>query len=224
MMVKTAKYEVYFVLAVLASSPIAASQAAMKGLEAQLANMNSYEADFVQSTVAVGQPTYQALGHIEFQKPNLIRWNQIEPEETLMVADGEYLWQYEPDLEQVIQQPQSVLKETPFAILMTPYAQWKADYLIEYSYLPESCRSMECFSLTPKVEAPVRKIVLGFEQGILAELHLWTALGDESHLVMAKQRLNGRLPPEEFRFIPPDSIDVIKLGDEQNKEYKIQKL
>ena len=66
-----------------------------------IGNMESLEADYKQDvTGRKGTIISSNKGHFMFKSPNLFRMQS--PGNSLTINDGNYLWQFEPELEQVI--------------------------------------------------------------------------------------------------------------------------
>ncbi|MBA6232884.1 MULTISPECIES: outer membrane lipoprotein chaperone LolA [unclassified Colwellia] len=82
--------------------PIKASQLVKGTLIKKLASLEYFTADFKQQVLdAEGNELQNALGTLAVKKPNLVHWNTVEPDETLIVSDGVTLWFFDPFVEQV---------------------------------------------------------------------------------------------------------------------------
>ena len=67
-----------------------------------LANVQGMEARFRQQVIDSRQQVLEdASGSVVMQRPGRFRWNYQAPFERVIVADGEKVWLYEADLEQV---------------------------------------------------------------------------------------------------------------------------
>lgn len=75
-------------------------------LSAQLAAQDCLAANFEQRLLDVdGQELQHSSGSVRAAKPNSLRWAINAPDVQLIVSDGETLWRYEEDLEQLIVSP-----------------------------------------------------------------------------------------------------------------------
>ena len=66
---------------------------------------NSFTAKFNEEIAAVGAPKKQRQGTVSFRKPGRMRWEFETPEKQTIVSDGETLYSYDPDLNQVVETP-----------------------------------------------------------------------------------------------------------------------
>jgi outer membrane lipoprotein carrier protein len=68
----------------------------------KLAKLEYFTANFNQQVLdAEGNELQNALGTLAVRKPNLVHWKTAEPDESLIVSDGDTLWFFDPFVEQV---------------------------------------------------------------------------------------------------------------------------
>ena len=68
----------------------------------KLAKLEYFTANFNQQVLdAEGNELQNALGTLAVKKPNLVHWKTAEPDESLIVSDGDTLWFFDPFVEQV---------------------------------------------------------------------------------------------------------------------------
>ena len=140
--------------------------------------------------------------------PNLFRWQYVKPYQQLIVADGQTVWIYEPDLEQVSKRPQGLEEQSsPLAVLIDPS---RLDRQFDVGEGGQSA-GLEWLILTPKVKAGAsfEKARLGFGQRGLAKVVITDALGQRTEMNFGTWKRNVRLPASSFRFTPPPGVDVI---------------
>src|SRR5690554_5175024 len=81
---------------------VAAAQPAVEKLAAMLGSMQSYQALFIQIvTDQRGARVQETAGYIQAKRPNLFFWETQPPLAQQIVADGQEIWIFDPDLEQV---------------------------------------------------------------------------------------------------------------------------
>ncbi|MEL7399219.1 MAG: outer membrane lipoprotein chaperone LolA, partial [Pseudomonadota bacterium] len=87
-----------FTLVLIAAISVAtasASDSALDSLISQLADMSTFEADFIQSSRAQnGDVLQQMQGKLSVAKPGKMRWETQDPYAQLVVSDGALLWIY----------------------------------------------------------------------------------------------------------------------------------
>jgi outer membrane lipoprotein carrier protein len=95
----------------------------MASLESFVKNVRSGRAQFTQTVTPPakeGEPARAKVstGSFEFQRPGKFKFDYRKPFVQLILADGESLWLYDADLNQVTQRKQSqVLGSTPAALI-----------------------------------------------------------------------------------------------------------
>ncbi|AOW75452.1 hypothetical protein A3Q34_00280 [Colwellia sp. PAMC 20917] len=68
----------------------------------KLAKLEYFTANFNQQVLdAEGNELQNAMGTLTVKKPNLVHWQTAEPDESLIVSDGDTLWFFDPFVEQV---------------------------------------------------------------------------------------------------------------------------
>ena len=123
------------------------------------------------------------------------------------MADGQKLWLYEADLEQVIiRQLEDGIGDTPAALLtgrqdvlerFTISKSWQAD-------------GIQWVALAPKAAAAdFAAVRLAFDGPKLVSLELDDRLGQRTRLDFSRVELNPRLDDRSFRFDIPPGADVI---------------
>jgi outer membrane lipoprotein carrier protein len=203
----------------------AAAQAdGLGALELFLKTAASGRAEFSQivtSPPREGQTarTRNSSGTFEFQRPGRFRFVYGKPLPQTIVADGQTLWLYDVDLNQVTARAQaSALGSTPAALIAAaPDLQaLQAEY--QLANAPER-DGLQWVQATPRArDGQVQSVRVGLrevEQGgrktaELAALEIIDSFGQRSLLTFSKVQLNVTLPSETFRFKPPAGADVIR--------------
>src|SRR5690606_3793823 len=86
----------------LLASTATANESALLELHELLSETKSLQGKFNQVTRdEQGQMVEENTGTFAIKRPGLLRWHIEKPFEQLLVSDGESLWVYDPDLEQV---------------------------------------------------------------------------------------------------------------------------
>lgn len=155
-------------------------------------------------------------GTFEFQRPQQFRFAYQKPFLQTMVSDGQSLWLYDADLNQVTVRKQGpALGQTPAAFIAS-----SGDLKVlqaEFSLLPEpDAEGLQWVKATPKQsEGAVQTIRVGLKvQGqaipVLAVLEIVDGLGQTSRLSFQNFEVNAKLTPETFQFKTPAGAQVIR--------------
>lgn len=178
-------------------------------LQAFFAEQGSMRADFVQTVqaAAFAQPE-QSSGTLLLQRPNRFRWDYTQPYQQQIVADGQRLWIYDVDLEQVIVKPMdAALGDTP-ALLLSGGGDVSERF--EISAITDREDALQWVRLIPKqADTGFREIRLGFGPQHLLSMELVDGFGQQTRLVFSNVETGIELPEERFRFVPPKGVDVV---------------
>jgi outer membrane lipoprotein carrier protein len=171
-------------------------------------NVKSGRAAFTQTVTSVdGAKKKDSSGQFEFVRPNRFRFTYAKPFEQQIVADGQKVWLYDVDLNQVTVRPMTqAIGATPAALL----AGGTLDKEFELKALPAS-DGLEWVQAAPRVkDGPIQSLRVGFKGSVLAALEIVDAFGQRSMLRFTALEQNLKLADETFRFTPPKGADVIQ--------------
>ncbi len=199
------------VLALLSLSFNAWAGTTLDGLDGFLKNMKTLQGEFVQTQFnADRRETQRASGTLELARPGKFRWVYAQPYHQELVADGESLWIYDQDLEQVTQKPLlQATAQAPIMLLLEKKSLDK-DYLLTDL---GSDQGLNWVGLKPrKDEADVREVKLAFDKNMLARMQLTDAFGQITLIEFKAMKMNPPLPDNVFTFVPPAGVDVVRAA------------
>ncbi|MEY2685224.1 MAG: outer rane lipoprotein carrier protein LolA [Pseudomonadota bacterium] len=186
-------------------------------LENFLKNTRQGRATFTQVITApakAGEAAPRAKtssGVFEFQRPDRFRFDYQRPFEQTIVADGKYLWLFDPDLNQVTQRPQAdVLGNTP-AALIAGSADLGAMRQVFNLVATPATDGVQWVQATPRTrDGTLQHIKLGFQGGQLSVLEVLDSFGQRSVLKFGLLNSQPGFKAGHFNFHPPAGADVIK--------------
>jgi outer membrane lipoprotein carrier protein len=149
----------------------------------------------------------QASGKVILQKPGRFVWNYEQPYERVIMSNGEKIWLYEADLEQVtIRRFDAGIGETPASLLTGT-----ADVLDHFEYVEaSSVEGLELIQLKPRSpESDFESIILGFDGGNLVQIALLDRLEQRTRLYLTDIERPASVRADEFVFVIPEGVDVI---------------
>jgi outer membrane lipoprotein carrier protein len=198
-------------LSLAAAGAVSAAEesTAPERLRAFLAETVTLEAHFSQVLLeADTQRAQVSEGRFYLHRPQRFRWEYESPQPQLVVADGENLWLYDPDLEQVtVRRLDEELSSTP-AMLLSGDALLEESFRVGAAYREDG---LDWVELAPLSEAAdFAALRLGFEAERLASMELIDALGQTTVIRFSEVRINPPLDAELFHFTPPPGVDVIR--------------
>ena len=158
-------------------------------------------------------------GTFEFSRPNRFKFLYKKPFEQSIVADGQTLWLYDVDLNQVTARKQSqALGSTPAALIAAApdLTALQADFTLANA--PEH-DGLQWVAATPKSkDGQLQSVRVGFRAAAaagqavreLAVLEILDTFGQRSVLSFSHFEVNPSLPANSFSFKPPAGADVIR--------------
>ncbi len=189
-------------------STLAWSQTPEETLQTKLNSIRSMTASFKQVVKAKERVVSRSSGTMALERPGRFRWQTQEPMKQLMIADGQRIWVYDTDLEQVsVKKQQKGLGGTA-ALFLSGYDDTVTrDFLVSQSGSGENT----VFDLKSKsAKANFQRIKLIFHQNALTGLVLYDQLGQVTTVQLSQTKLNPRLATNLFKFKPPKGVDVVQ--------------
>jgi outer membrane lipoprotein carrier protein len=202
--------------ALLALCAAVAHASGLDALESFLKNAKSGRAEFTQvvtSPSREGQPakTRKSTGTFEFARPKHFRFDYKKPFEQVIVADGQTLWLYDADLNQVTARKQdAVLGSTPAALIASASSLGTLQRDFDFEAAPDK-GGMQWAVATPKnKDGQLNNMRVGFRGNDLAQLEIVDGFGQQSVITFDRMELNVPIPPQRFVFKPPQGAAVVK--------------
>jgi len=178
-------------------------------LDQFLTDLHTLQGNFEQKLFSDTEDLLETTsGTMVIERPGKFRWDYQKPYQQLIVADGERVWIYDLDLEQItVKTLDDTLGKTPALLLTHDYQQIKKEYTIEeLPTLGESVR----LELQPKdTKAQFKLIRLTLQDNLLQELELQDNLEQKTFLTFDKVTRNQAADKVLFIFTPPAGVDVI---------------
>jgi outer membrane lipoprotein carrier protein len=200
----------------LAACAFAAHASGLDALETFLKTVKSGRATFTQvvtSPARDGQPakTRTSTGTFEFVRPNRFRFDYKKPFEQVIVADGQNVWLYDADLNQVTERKQdSIFGSTPAAVIAAApnTAALTRDFTLEGA--PEKDGLQWAVAIPKNRDGQLNNMRVGFRGTELAQLEIVDGFGQRSVITFDKMESNAAVPAERFHFKPPANAQVVK--------------
>jgi len=196
-------------LALLLFLPAAAAADARAALDRFLDGLETFTADFTQTlTDETDFVLQEAEGRLSLGLPDRLRWEIREPFEQWIVADGEQLWTYDPELRQATVRPVGqALESTPMALLTQPH-RLDERFAVSEDVLDEGLRLV----LVPRTrEADFTRLELDLtHEGQWLGMAFLDVFGQRTEVRLHETQRNPPLPAAEFQFDPPPGTDIYR--------------
>ena len=199
-------------LTVLSFTSVAAmadDEVAVQRLTELLNQAQTINARFSQLTLdGSGTQLQETAGQLALKRPGLFRWHTDAPMEQLLVSNGEKVWLYDPDLEQVtIQTLDQRLTHTPALLLSGDVSKISENFEISHS---ESGNVVD-FILKPKSKDSLfDSLRLSFRNKVLNDMQLIDSIGQRTNILFLGVKMNEALDDGLFTFDIPEGADVIQ--------------
>ncbi|MCF8198374.1 MAG: outer membrane lipoprotein chaperone LolA [Sulfuritalea sp.] len=162
---------------------------------------------FEQTVVSKsGRKPQKSAGIFALQRPGKFRWSYEKPYKQLLVSDGNKLWSFDPDLNQV------AVKKLGTAFGASPAALLAGQDLDKHFILKEAAAAdgIEFVEAMPRGgDTSFERIKIGFvaKQPVAMEIH--DSFGQVTLLRFTQFEANPVLPEDLFRFVAPAGADVV---------------
>jgi outer membrane lipoprotein carrier protein len=193
-----------------------ASASGLDSLEVFVKAAKTGKAEFTQVVTAPAKEGQAARsksssGTFEFSRPNRFKFVYRKPFEQTIVADGQTLWLYDVDLNQVTSRKQSAVLSSSPAALIASAADIKvlqADFTLTAA--PDK-DGLEWVLASPKAKEGMLQLVrVGFKGSDLSVLEIVDNFGQRSVMSFTGLRINTPLESAAFQFKQPAGADLIQ--------------
>ena len=146
-------------------------------------------------------------GTFAFARPGKFRWTYEKPFEQLIVGDGENLWVFDRDLNQVI------VRKLDVALGSTPAALLAGDSALEKNFdLTDAGGGDGLAWVEAKPRSPdtgFQRVKIGFADNLPKTMELRDTFGNVTMLTFGRFERNPAIDPAQFKFVPPKGADVV---------------
>ncbi len=171
-------------------------------------NVHTFSATFKQVVLDdASAPIQESSGTLWIDRPDKFRWTYESPSKQEIVGDGQKIWIYDKDLEQVtVRSLQGGLGATP-AVLLAGRGRLEDSFTVK-ALAPQG--NMDWAQLTPrKKDGGFEMIRVGFDQGKLRVLEMVDGFGNTTRVTLQSAKENIKIDPTKFQFTPPKGVDVV---------------
>lgn len=189
----------------------ATNNPALDRLDVLLGNIETLAADVVQLIVeSDGGVLEESEVQMLLKKPDGFYWETLTPFPELIVTDGSTLWNYQPDLEQVvIEDWDSSRSELAAQLLSGNIESLGGDYTIDSVTSVES--EHQEFELIPRSADNVYQLIsINFLHDELESIYLNSKNGQQTVWRFENVIRNSPIDDAKFQFVPPENIEIIE--------------
>ena len=190
------------------SATISGQERPMVKLDKLLSNIDTITAEInqliVESDGGILEES-QIIMHIK--RPEGFYWETVTPFPELLVTNGKRLWNYQPDLEQVVIEDWNPDQSALAAQLL----YGKTENLEEDYYIVAiDAEQSQTFELKPKSPDNLYELItISFINSSLELIYIENSSGERTAWQFTSSDINPPLGEDLFEFIPPDGIEII---------------
>lgn len=185
----------------------AAAATGIDQLKAFWANTYAAQGTFAQNVIAKsGRKPKNSTGQFALARPGKLRWAYEKPYKLLLVTDGEKLWSYDADLNQVsVSKTDKTLGASPAALLT-------GESLDKHFTLSEAgaAEGLEIVDAVPKAaDSTFARVRIGLSNNLPRLMEVQDNFGQTTTLLFTEFRPNPMLAKDTFHFVSPKGADVV---------------
>lgn len=176
-----------------------------------LADYDGFSANFSQQVKDTeNNVLMNAEGEMVFKQPGKFRWQTYEPQQQVLLSNGESLWWYNPDLEEVsIYDAKQAVATTPFALLVSNRDEvWNKFVInkIESGYV-----------IKPKDvdNSQVQQLVVRFDGFTLSQMVITDRTQQTTSYTLSNQEFD-KAKTRHFNFTIPADVEVDDQREQAN--------
>jgi outer membrane lipoprotein carrier protein len=177
-------------------------------VEQFLENVTTLSASFEQELWSQNQTLIEiSSGTVAIERPNRFRWEYIDPIEQLILADGELLRIYEPDIAQLTVSQLADMPDSSPAMLLSGTGDVSGSFDIEDA---TDARGLVWVTLRPRESSPdFRLFRLAFLDDSLVQMEIVDGLDQTTSIEFSDLRINQELDAELFELTVPEGTDIL---------------
>ncbi len=183
-------------------------------LQRYLENYKSLTGQFTQMISSEkSQHIQSSAGEFWIQKPNRFRWHYSTPYVQKIISNGEKLWIYDEDLEQVtIKEASQSIESSPLAVIV---GATSLDTAFDVTPV-DGLDNLQWLRLIPNAEANSFEFIeVGFKNGLLSTMRLKDNFGQTTYLTFTDVMVDTSIDTNRFEFAVPEGADVFNEIVEQ---------
>lgn len=161
-----------------------------------------------------------STGLFAARMPNQFYWDYQDPFPQTIVADGQKVYVYDPDLEQVtIKSQNEQTQQSPLAMLGDP-VKMQQHYHVSFAQKKAvSDSNITWLELLPKEkDNQVAQILMGFDEQTLVAMTMMDGLKRKTSILFSQTTVNKPLDDTLFEFVVPDGVDVVDGTQNQSQQ------
>ena len=154
----------------------------------------------------------RSAGEVVFAKPGKMRWSYTEPEPSLVVSDGNWLWIYDPGAGEAQKLP---VTDGAMSGAAVQFLLGEGEIELVFRVVRDACSETSAnLTLWPREPASYEKLRIETDprSGDLLATEITDLLGNVTRITFREIRTNQGAAPALFTFTPPEGVETIELA------------
>jgi len=198
--------------------PMTGSDSGSPGLDQILTRLQqhydctrSFRAKFTEEISSPGGMKQSRSGKVYFQKVGRMRWEFDPPRRETIVSDGKLVYDYEPDLNQVVEVPVHKAFKTSATAFLLGLGSVRRDFNAKLPDKPPADGLVHVL-LTAKGGGDTMELGLDPRSYNIVNFTLTDQIGDVTRLKFSDIQTNVALKSSLFTFTAPPGADIVSPG------------
>lgn len=183
---------------------------ALKRLQKHYDETTAFSAKFVEEITPVGAMKRYRSGVVYYRRPGKMRWEFGMPEKDLIVSDGTKLYNYQPDLSQVVEIPiKQAFRSSAATAFLLGMGNLKRDFKVSEP-AEASAGDLIHLKLVPRGGGDSIQLGLDPKTYDIVTLRIADQLGNVTSLKFSDIQNGVALDPRLFAFKAPAGVDIVQ--------------
>jgi outer membrane lipoprotein carrier protein len=173
-----------------------------------------FSADFTQeSTLKAMNIVDTAEGNLKVRRPGMMRWEYVSPDPQIIITDGDRLWIYRPEDNQVmIGTAPAFFKDGKGAGFLSDMKLLRDKFAIflENNEMTEDYQ-VKLFPENQSLELASIILVVDAETYIIKNIVTYNAYEDETRIQMSNYNFDIKYDDDMFNFTIPKGADILEM-------------
>jgi outer membrane lipoprotein carrier protein len=179
----------------------------LDGIQQRYQDTQSFSASFSEELNTVGAAKRERSGTVYFMKPGKMRWNFETPDTETIVSDGTTIYNYDPDLDQVVETPlKQALVSSNAAAFILGVGKLEHDF---NATLGPAADGAQHLTLVPKAGGNQIELTVDSTSYDIKGLTLKDQLGNTTAISFSEIKRNTPFSDSMFAFKVPQGADVV---------------
>lgn len=196
------------ILAILFTSVLSYADG-IADLKTFIAQSRALSANFTQQIIDYnGKKIQTSTGTLYIKRPGKFHWHYQTPYFSEMIGDGQTVWLYDPELQQVtIKKMRDAIDHSP-AALLAGNNHFEKNYTVKN--LPNRNKTVWLQAIPKSADNHFQEIRIGLQNKCIESLELVDQLGQTTTITFEEVVLNPSIPSSKFIFVSPPGVDIIR--------------